>query len=380
MPQRSYFVHLDLLRVFFVFVVLIHHWVAENPFTFLPFGSTIAFVLSGFLLTGPLLKNKKQGFDYWRSTLHFLARRLLRTLPIYLLLLCGYCIININNFRDYAIYFFTFSQNYLIAFNMPKLKIGFGQTWSLAIQEQFYVFLPIIIYFFPYKYLRNLFIVFSVAGLLFRLWYFHIGLSFTYNHFTTECCIDCLGIGALISYYHYEHPDKLKQFLSNKVLLGILILSYIFSTFGYSKNGATIFNNELDSFNNLYRITERTFVSLLSVWFIGWGIYFPSRILNKISSSFVINYLSKISYGIYIYHFAVASIIKRALGFIFNSDPEGFIFIWWVICLNFVFTIIISIFSFELFEKPILTLKEKNFGDSHEKKSTIQIDEFALQK
>ena len=107
MTKRPYFVHLDLLRVFFVLVVLLHHWIKENPFALLPFGSTISFVLSGFLLTTPLLKGKKDMFGYWKTTSNFLARRLLRTLPIYLLLLAVYLIRDINNFREYAILFFN---------------------------------------------------------------------------------------------------------------------------------------------------------------------------------------------------------------------------------------------------------------------------------
>ncbi len=364
MIKQTYFKHLDLLRVFFVFIVLLHHWVAENPFAFLPFGSTIAFVLSGFLLTTPLLEAKKDKSNYSKTTINFLARRLLRTLPIYLILLLIYFILNSHNFRDYAVYFLTFTQNYFIAYN-PIKTTAFAQTWSLAIQEQFYIFMPIIVYLSPYKYLRTLFIVFSVAGLLFRLWYFHLELPFTYNHFTTECCIDCFGIGALISYYHLEYPDRFKKILSNKLLWGIIVLCYLFSTLGYSNNAVNIQDKGSDIlFNNLYRITERTFVSLLSIWFIGWGIYYPSQRLYIISSNFIINYLSKISYGIYIYHFFVAAAILKILEYLFDFIPKNIQFTWWVVCLNFSLTILLSIFSYEIIEKPILQLKDKYFGDS----------------
>ena len=371
MTKRPYFVHLDLLRVLFIFVVLLHHWIEKNPFALLPFGSTIAFVLSGFLLTTPLLEGKKDMPSYWKTTFKFLARRLLRTLPIYLLLLSVYLFRNIQNFRDYSVYFLTFTQNYLIAYN-PTNSLEYVQTWSLAVQEQFYIFLPIVIYLLPYKYLRTLFFTFSAAGLLFRIWYFYLGLPFTYNHYTTECCIDFFGIGALISYYHYEHTDKLKKLLSNKLLFGVLILLYACSTFGY-------FNHVVNSgdtgaailYNNLYRITERTFVSLLSVWFIGWGIYFPSKGLDKLSSNSIISYLSKISYGIYVYHFFAAAAILKILTYFFNLTPKNIQFSWWVICLNFILTILLSTVSYKIIEKPILQLKDKYFGDHGRKKPAI---------
>lgn len=371
MLEKNYFAHLDLLRVFFVLIVLLHHWVAETPFSFLPFGSTIAFVLSGFLLTTPLLENKKDKSNYWKATRNFLARRLLRTLPIYLLLLSVYMILNRHNIRDYSVYFFTFTQNYLIAYNSTE-NIVLAQTWSLAIQEQFYIFLPIVIYLLPYKYLRTLFFTFTILGLLFRLLYFYLELPFTYNHFTTECCIDCFGIGSLISYYYKEKSDLLRRALSNKLLLGLIILLYICSTLGYSNNAINISDKGSSIlYNNLYRITERTFVSLLSVWFIGWGIYYPSQRLYKISSNAIIKYLSKISYGIYIYHFAVAATILKVFEYFFYIKSKSIQFTWWVICLNFLFTIIISIFSFELIEKPILLLKDKYFGNSNKRTSEI---------
>lgn len=355
MKSRIYYPHLDTLRVFFVFLVLSHHWLSKNPFMFLPFGSTIAFVLSGFLLTGPLLYAKKEKETYWANTINFLGRRLLRTIPVYLLVLLGYFILNVNNFRQYGIYFITFTQNYLIAYNgnLKAFPVGYAQTWSLAVQEQFYVLIPIVIYILPSKYFVKFFIALTVLGLAIRLNYFYLHLPFTYNHFTSECCIDCFSIGVLVAYYHMEHPTKLKFFLSNKSLLLGIILLYVVSILGYTNNS----KDELfGGFDNLYRITERTFVSLLSIWFIAWGIYYPTNFLDKISSSIFMKYSSKISYGIYIYHFAVASVIKRIVMYI---GIQYDYYTWYIICFNFIFTIMISILSYEFFEKPILEFKNR---------------------
>lgn len=367
LQKGTYFAHLDLLRVLFVFIVLLHHWIAKNPFLFLPFGSTIAFVLSGFLLTMPLLENKKDIPNYWKNTLNFLVRRILRTFPIYLLMFLVYFIVNKHNFRGYSIYYLTFSQNYLIAYNQ---MVGFAQTWSLAVQEQFYVLIPIVIYLCPYKYLRILFLVFSVAGLAFRLSYFYLNFPPTYNHFATECCVDCFGIGALIAYYHLEYPDELKKILSNKLLLVGLVLLYCLSVSQYSNNSLNITDKSYISLlQNLHQITERTFVSLLSIWFIGWGIYYPTKTLHTISTSSIISYVSKIGYGIYIYHFFAASAVLEASKYLFNFAKEDIQFTWWVICLNFLFTILLSALSYRFIEKPILRLKGRHFGYIRRKKS-----------
>jgi len=361
MSPLKYYPHIDLLRVFYVTIVLMHHWMAVDPFAFLPFGSTIAFVLSGFLLITPLLMVKFEGDKYWHSTMNFLARRWLRTLPIYYLVLFFFLILNRHNFRDFTFYYLTFTQNYLFVFNRWTF-FEFGHTWSLAVQEQFYVLIPILIYFMPTKYLYHLFIAMSIVGLGFRLGYYYSGVPFIFNHYTTECCIDCFGIGGLIALYQIKAPEQLKSLLSNRYLLFTIIGLYLLSTLGYARPiTSSIFKMEL--YNNLFRITERTFVSILSIWFIAWGIHFPNKNIIKISSTKIVRYLSKISYGIYIYHFLIASIMLKLLRMIgYNTDL--FNFSWWMICLKFLVTFIIASISYEMIERPILSLKDKYFPTS----------------
>ena len=107
-------------------------------------------------------------------------------------------------------------------------------------------------------------------------------------------------------------------------------------------------------------MTERTFVSLFSVWFIAWGIYYPSKTLTKISIHPLINYTGKISYGIYIYHFLAASALLKGLN-AFGLTPNRFEL--WVVCLNFLATFAVAALSYEYNEKPILKLKDKYFGE-----------------
>lgn len=351
--KNAYYAHIDTLRVFFVSIVLFHHWYSDNPFKFLPFGSTIAFVLSSFLLTNVLLKEKfaSEG-GYWRKTGNFLGRRFLRTLPIYLILIGVHAVFN-PRLRETIGYFLTFTQNYLVAHNPNPITnpVPLAHTWSLAVQEQFYVVLPITVFFIS----RRLFVPFWIAmtclGLAIRFWYFFEGFPFEWNHFTTECCLDCFGIGALISYYNFFHPEDLKKLLKNKILLFTLIGLYASSLFGYfnESNGIVAEEGPLKLYNNLYRTTERTFVSLLSVWFIAWGIYFPSQTLLRISRNAVIHFLSKISYGIYIYHMSVSGGVNRLL---VNTsfDEHGFV----SITLKFILTTLVAAASFYWIESPIL--------------------------
>ena len=71
--------------------------------------------------------------------------------------------------------------------------------------------------------------------------------------------------------------------------------------------------------------------------------------INKITNNKLINYLGKISFGLYIYHSLISEISLRLL----NRTSLK------IVLLNLVFTIILSSLSFELFEKQILKLKLK---------------------
>jgi peptidoglycan/LPS O-acetylase OafA/YrhL len=197
------------------------------------------------------------------------------------------------------------------------------------------------------------------VGLAVRCWYFYKDYNFVYNHFTTQACVDCFGMGALIAYYHTEHPEKLKKIVLNKWIFMGIVLVYICSTLGY-------FNDGKDIFNNLYRTTERTLVSILCVWFIGWGIYYPSKLLHTLSTHPFIIYCSKISYGIYVYHFLVSSVILQILH---KFDATISNYAWWVIVLKFVFTISVSAVSYKFIEAPILLLKKRYFTDNIQEKT-----------
>jgi peptidoglycan/LPS O-acetylase OafA/YrhL len=123
-----------------------------NAYRFLMHGVTLFFVLSGFLV-GSLLLYNKNAKNYYKA---FYFRRAARILPLYYLLLLSYY------FTKYVV--FSNPQNsdltslipdcsypfFLQSFYIPKLGLGPGMLnvcWSLCVEEQFYIFAPILIYF-----------------------------------------------------------------------------------------------------------------------------------------------------------------------------------------------------------------------------------------
>lgn len=138
---------LDILHATAITLVFMYHYeifVSRQPtFGFIGdigwVGVDLFFVLSGYLIGNQVFTFLADQQQF--SLKIFYSRRLLRTLPIYLLVLTTY--IFIPNFRENLILpslwkFLTFTQN----FNL-QAGTAFSHAWSLCVEEQFYLILPI---------------------------------------------------------------------------------------------------------------------------------------------------------------------------------------------------------------------------------------------
>ncbi|HTO19358.1 MAG TPA: acyltransferase family protein [Pseudomonas sp.] len=144
---------LRALAVLAVFVFhLDHRWL---PGGFL--GVDIFFVISGFLITSILLKEMAAGRFSWAE---FYRRRIKRILPAYLFMLTGVTLVAFlvmlpYDFKKYAVsafssLFFLSNLNYALRqgdyFSTDAEQWPLLHTWSLAVEEQFYLFWPVILF------------------------------------------------------------------------------------------------------------------------------------------------------------------------------------------------------------------------------------------
>jgi len=111
-----------------------------SPVQFGWLGVDLFFVLSGFLITGILLDSRDQP-RYWRN---FYGRRVLRILPVYVVVVSITAVV----YRGYGAFFAlatAFMANYAPALHIP-MPHGPGVLWSLAIEEQFYLLWPLLVW------------------------------------------------------------------------------------------------------------------------------------------------------------------------------------------------------------------------------------------
>jgi peptidoglycan/LPS O-acetylase OafA/YrhL len=134
---------LDYLRAAAILCVLIAHTAKETLLGSLGFiGVEIFFVLSGYLIGGILLSSYARHGEApsWPMLREFWVRRWLRTVPNYFLFLPAFMIADYYGLRRGLALYATFTQN--LAWPIGNL---FGISWSLTVEEWFYVLLPLLV-------------------------------------------------------------------------------------------------------------------------------------------------------------------------------------------------------------------------------------------
>jgi peptidoglycan/LPS O-acetylase OafA/YrhL len=226
---------LDGLRALAILLVVAWHYLGIGDPGSIPArifmvgrsGVDLFFVLSGYLITGILLANVNS--PRYFST--FYSRRCFRILPIYGLMLVIYLIgrqlggsapILFSGplpWWSYAIGL----QNIWMAIEQDYGAAWLAGTWSLAIEEQFYLIFPLVVYFAPPRMLPRLLIALLVLCPIGRMIAAGLGDRFGY-YVLMPLRADILAIGALIAWLEFsDHVDRSPDF-QDHILVERLLL------------------------------------------------------------------------------------------------------------------------------------------------------------
>ncbi len=252
------------------------------------------FVLSSYLITRILLVARKKavlnGFSRWKVAVAFLARRTLRIFPAYYLYLIVLILLPVQGMeirQHMGMYFFYLSN--VLLYVTKSWGTFTAHLWTLAVEEQFYLFWPWVILFIPEKHLPKFFAAMILCGILFRVISVTLMKDQRIEMFPmlvlTPACLDCFAAGALLAYYHN------RGFIKNhwlKWLLGAMIPLWLFLIFSHHRR--------------TFIAMDRVFVSLFAVTIIDIANRGYKGITKKFLENSIVQYLSKISYGIYLWH------------------------------------------------------------------------------
>ncbi len=360
-----YFPNLNSIRFIAAFLVMIHHIELFKYMTGVPtegskvigmigkLGVVLFFVLSGFLISYLLFKEKE--VSHTISIRKFYMRRILRIWPLYfLIILAAFFVFPFINFftlpgltKDVVwedlglklgLYVFFLPNLALYLFKMLPYA---AQAWSIGAEEQFYLVWPALNKRFSNKWILMsgviafyLFVKFAAIYLLPQT-----PTVVLFNEFWYATPIDCMAIGglfALIAFENSRFTSKIKIVLFNRIFQWLVLAS----TITLILNGVYIkYYLHFEFYAVLFGILICNFAvngqRIFSMEF-GW-----------------LNYLGKISYGLYMYHTIAIVFCIRIL------QKVGMLSDFALYPFAFLMSILISAASYEWYEKRFILKKHK---------------------
>lgn len=364
-----FFENLDALRGIAFGMVFLYHFFGYMPYTSSGYfeknfiahvimeghlGVNLFFVLSGFLITYLLLVEKEENSKI--NIKFFYVRRILRIWPLYfLVILISFFIYPIvthqfsfSVVKDHWLYYLFFINNFdriLTGFNGLG-NDNLGVLWSIAIEEQFYLFWPLILFIANKKYYLPLFFLIIIASLTYRFFYIN---DETRLYLHTFSVMSDLAIGGALAYFCLYKTKIFYAIVNCK--RSFIILIYIL--FGL----AIIFLQKWSLLNALTHMSERLILSFFFAFIIAEQC-FAKNSFFKLGKLKILSWMGTISYGLYCLHLYGIAIIQKlnvAMGCV--EIPKILFYVELISCLGI--SILLAYLSYTFFEKKILRFKTK---------------------
>jgi peptidoglycan/LPS O-acetylase OafA/YrhL len=355
----KYIKGLDTLRAFAVIFVILEHW--KLPFNFNPsinyffssitpngtFGVNLFFVLSGFLITSILLNAREINGNHKLGIIkNFIIRRALRIFPIYYLIIAFLFIIKYPLLKETIFWHLTYTSN--ILFYKSQAWNNFSHTWSLSVEEQFYIIWPWLIILLNKRYLKFVFIFSILIGLFTTI----ITTSVLHNKLgfiLMPSCMHAFGIGGLYAYLKSEGAIYIMFLKLLNIAFPLALGFHFYLSFSNDTGNINVFSCFIDSIISIMLIHQT--INIKEGWF-----------KNRVIENKVLMKIGELSYGIYLMHYVMKGIYTKAMTVYLSPDTNlSHIALnpYFAYCINLLFLFLFSYASFYLFEKPIMRLKSR---------------------
>jgi peptidoglycan/LPS O-acetylase OafA/YrhL len=354
--NRGYMIQLDSIRAIAVLSVMFGHFTPTNApnsvaaalkpmYGWFP-GVALFFVLSGFLITGILLRlrdlvssnQQSLGFTLKR----FYVRRFLRIFPIYYLTLFVTAAI-FKQVRSVFFWHLTYTTNIMLVFR-GEFDETSSHFWSLSMEEQFYLVWPCIILLTPEKHLYKSIVTTIILAIIARFGGYCMGLNVVQINNLPLTSLDTLGLGSLLAFFaHHHHRYRSAQ--QNLCTFGLWICLPVIIFFDFVRP------------TELFDVLAKpTIVAFFYVWLINRAAIGFSGTLGKVLEFKPLIFIGKISYGIYVIHYFMSALFMKIFE---HLDLTGKVPISIEILLKVITTFALAIPAWFWVEQPINNLKHR---------------------
>ena len=341
--KLTYRPEIDGLRAIAVGAVILYHAqitiLGYQPFKGGFIGVDIFFVISGYLITSIILKELATTGIF--SFKRFYERRTRRILPALLFVMLvslpfAWMYLLPSSFSDFSksiLYSLGFSSNFYFHYSgqvygaLDGLFIPFLHTWSLSVEEQYYILFPIVL-LITFKYLRKYLIHILILGFVISLCLADWGSRNypSFNFYILPTRIWELLTGSILAYFEITKGHRSKYQALNLVLpsIGLFLIGH-----------SILFFNDKMFHPSFYTLSPIIGVCLI-IWF-----SYKDELITKILSSKLFVGIGLISYSLYLWHYPIFA-FGRAVE-IFSKD---------VLIYLLIITITLSIFTYYFIERP----------------------------
>ena len=339
----------DGLRALAVLTVMVDHFSADVPNFPLPdwihLGATgvrLFLVLSGYFITASLRRARDRmdagELSAGKTMAAFYWRRFLRIGPAYLVFAAIALLLDLGAIRYNWAWVFTGTVNWLIAWN-DQWPLAISHLWSICVQEQFYLFWPLLILLVPRKWMLSAIIAVAFAGVAFRIGCVIFSVPIIARWVLPFGSLDSLAAGAALGWC----GGRLRASRGGWVLAWLCL--------SMSTVAAVLRNGDPTKLKSVLvePLEAGAFVILVARTATG----FDGNIARFLSNAGLV-FAGRISYGLYIYHILVAMVFNRWM-------PSQMRFLITIRSLRLVVFGIVTLFvaalSWRLLEQPINRLR-----------------------
>jgi peptidoglycan/LPS O-acetylase OafA/YrhL len=380
MAGNGYIKSLDGVRaIAIVLVMSLHSGVTKIGWI----GVQLFFVLSGYLITGILWKEKSRPAPVPGKLKKFWVRRSLRIFPLYFGYLFVLSVVYLlfhfpETYRTYIPYLLTYTYNFTRSFPAWKMDPAFAHLWSLAIEEQFYLFFPLILFLGNRRFIKVFMVLVIVIspGIRYLLGQHFISRGYageqlaTIVYWNTLSHLDAFFLGGLIPVLSLDKLIKkpYRLFLGSLLLvLGCGALNYLtigqrnfYLTdlgygFGHTENYVYVWH---------YTVLNLLFASLILLLVSDHGPAIPGRARRWLEGKWLVR-VGKVSYGMYIYHWMIWYYLFedkiQAHGVVLRAS----LFIPYMVIVY-----VVAAASFTFYEERFIKLKDRYFPSGGANKKT----------